>query len=78
MSAKERFEELGYKLDTQDEFGILYAKDILDKNTLGYVDSEMVYFDFEYRAIYFTNKDNVNIYELKAIKKQVEELGWEE
>ena len=76
MKAKEMFQNLGYKLDTQAEFGILYSKEILDKNTFGYVDSEMIYFDFEYTTIYFTNKDNVNFYLLKAINKQVEELGW--
>ena len=45
MSAKEMFEELGYNLDTAEEDSRLYCKDILDKNTFGYIDSEMIYFD---------------------------------
>ena len=39
-------------------------------------DSEMIYFDDEYFGIYFTNKDYVNIKELEAINKQIEELHW--
>lgn len=76
MTAKEMFEELGYNLDRAEEDSRLYCKDILDKNTLGYKDSEMIYFDDEYNGIYFTNKEHLNINELKAINKQIEELGW--
>ena len=76
MTAKEMFEELGYNLDTAEENSRLYCKDILDKSTFGYKDSEMIYFDDEYNEIYFTNKEHLNIDELKAINKQVEELGW--
>ena len=77
MTAKEMFEELGYNLDRAEEDSRLYCKDILDKNTLGYKDSEMIYFDDEYFGIYFTNKEYVNIKELRAINKQIEELRWE-
>lgn len=76
MEAKEMFEALGYNLDTAEENSRLYCKDILDKNTFGYKDSEMIYFDDEYNGIYFTNKEHLNIDELKAMNKQVEELGW--
>lgn len=76
MTAKEMFEKLGYTLDTAEEDSRLYCRDILDKNTLGYKDSEMIYFDDEYNGIYFTNKEHLNINELKAINKQIEELGW--
>lgn len=76
MSAKEMFEELGYKLDQAEENSRLYCRDILDKNTFGYKDSEMIYFDDEYCGIYFTNKEHVNIEELQAINKQIEELRW--
>ena len=76
MSAKEMFEELGYKLDQSEEDSRLYCGDILDENTFGYKDSEMIYFDDEYFGIYFTNKEYVNIKELRAINKQIEELHW--
>lgn len=76
MSASVMFEELGYKLDTAEENSRLYCKNILDKNTFGYIDSEMIYFDDEYNGIYFTNKEHLTINELKAINKQIEELGW--
>lgn len=76
MSARGMFEELGYKLDQSEEDSRLYCRDILDKNTFGYKDSEMIYFDDEYFGIYFTNKDYVNIKELRAINKQIEELHW--
>lgn len=76
MLAKEMFEELGYKLDQSEEDSRLYCRDILDENTFGYKDSEMIYFDDEYFGIYFTNKEYVNIKELRAINKQIEELGW--
>lgn len=75
-TAKEMFEKLGYKLDTQDEYSILYCKDILDKNTFGYIDSEMIYFEEEFNNIYFTNKDCLTMEELRAINKQCKELGW--
>ena len=76
MKAKEMFEELGYILDTAEEDSRLYCKDILDENTFGYKDSEMIYFDDEYWGIYLTNKEYINTKELKAINKQIEELGW--
>lgn len=76
MSAKEMFEELGYNLDTAEENSRLYCKDILDKKTFGYKDTEMIYFDDEYNGIYFTNKEHLNIEELKAITQQCKELGW--
>ena len=74
MSAKEMFEELGYELDTAEENARLYCRDILDKNTFGYIDSEMIYFDDEFNGIYFTNKEHLDMQELQAINKQVEEL----
>lgn len=76
MTAKEMFEALGYMLDTAEENSRLYCKDILDKNTFGYIDSEMIYFDEEYNNIYFTNKDCLTMQELKAINQQCKELGW--
>ena len=76
--ALEMFEKLGYKLDTIEENARLYCRDILDCKTFGYKDSEMIYFDDEFNGIYFTNKEHLDMEELQAINKQVEELGWNE
>lgn len=73
MSANELFKELGYKEEFPDDYDeITYSKDILDKKTFGYIDSEMITFG-EHR-IWFTNKIDFNLDELQAINKQVEEL----
>lgn len=75
MSAKEMFEKLGY-MKEEDDYSITYSKDILDKQTFGYVDSEMICFDDIYKSVYFTNKSHITLDELQTINKQVEELGW--
>lgn len=69
------FYELGYELDKLSEKP-LYCKDLLDKNLLGYIDSEMICFDDKYNAIYFTNKYILTMEELKAINMKCKELGW--
>jgi hypothetical protein len=75
MKAKEMFEQLGYMLDCNEEEGVItYSRDILDKKTFGYIDSKMITFD-NYN-VYFTNVDCITIEELKAINKQLYELGW--
>lgn len=74
-NADKLFYELGYELDKLSEKP-LYCKDILDKNSFGYIDSEMICFDDEYNAIYFTNKDSLTMQELKAIIMKCKELGW--
>lgn len=75
MSAKEMFEKLGYKEDFPDDYDeIVYARDILNKDTFAYIDSEMI--SFYENKIWFTNKSDFNLEELQAINKQVEELKW--
>ncbi len=75
MNAKEMFEKLGYKEDFPDDYDeIVYSKDILDKKTFGYIDSIIITFG-EHR-VWLTNKIDINLEELKAINKQIEELGW--
>jgi len=73
MSAKEMFEELGYKYDT-------YVKNIIFSKDFEYATVEL-YFDIETKNLIIqSNKDiafEFSINELKAINKQVEELGWE-
>ena len=75
MTAKEMFEELGFMLDQNEEEGVItYSRDILDKKTFGYIDSKMI--TFENGNVYFTNVGCINSLELKAINKQMKELGW--
>jgi hypothetical protein len=75
-SAKELFEWLGYKLDDETEGNtvMMYCHDILDKSTLGYVDSEVICFNYEEQSVEFTNMFSISLDELQAINKQVEEL----
>lgn len=64
-SAKEQFEELGYDM---------YAH----KHSIEYVDWEEdkhIWFYLIYKTIEIGEFD-INIKELQAINKQVEELGW--
>lgn len=78
MNAKEMFEDLGYYLDIEtNEEQIVYSKDILDKNTFCYLDSEIIIFEKDNEAIYFTNKDYLTKCEVEAIQQQISELGWE-
>lgn len=75
MTAKEMFEQLGYMLDCNEEEGVItYSRDILDKKTFGYIDSDMI--TFENGNVYFTNVSIIGSLELKAINKQMKELGW--
>ena len=79
MTAKEMFEELGYELKYQNEWDIKYVKEIkphqywkspitIDFRIHG--DNEVYKYDKEMKAGIISFK------ELKAINKQVEELGW--
>ena len=71
MSAKEMFEEYGFTLYDETDEILIYSTDY---------DSEMqeddhyIRFDKLCKCIY-SNKE-FNIYELKMINKQIEELGW--
>ena len=80
MSAKEMFEELGYELDERNPQEILYKMkwEISSTNWIG--------FDIKHKCFNcFITSDNpftpsksskVSLEELKAINKQIEELGW--
>lgn len=77
MSAKEMFEELGY-VYSKDEEGIYYLKYFIETNC--YMKIEFI---FELKDIFIYLENNAsNVYtsiclqELRAINKQVEELGW--
>lgn len=77
MTAKEMFEELGLYLDIEtNEQQVVYSKNILNKNTFGFVGANTITFDIEMESIYLDGVDDVSMLLLKAINKQVEELGW--
>lgn len=72
MTAKEMFEKLGRE-QTITEYDY-YKSDIdyLDKKTK----QTNIFFDLEDKKIGFINIYKITIQELKAINKQIEELGW--
>lgn len=76
MTTQELFKELGYSEQCSNDECIEYCKDILDKSTYGYIDSEIISFDFNEKKVYFTNKNDLTYEEVKCIKKQMIELGW--
>ena len=65
MTAKEMFEELGYELMYNVAFDIVYYNSRYDT---------YIYFIKPRKHIEFTNE--ITVEELRAINKQVEELGW--
>lgn len=82
MSAKEIFEELGYKLIEDSKSYLRYA-DYRDKDKK-YMGGEMIDFDKKNKRFRLTSKScqgNTHfkygtMQELKTINKQIEELGW--
>lgn len=83
MSAKEMFEKLGYFCDVSCD-GILYSKWVEENN----IDYE-IQIDFDKNPITFEKRKTKGVFnpsmptyitleELKAINKQIEELGWNE
>ena len=77
MKAKEMFELLGWYLDTEtNEEQIVYSKNILDRNTLGFIGANTITFDIEMESIYLDGVEDISMLLLQAINKQVEELHW--
>lgn len=84
MSAKEMFEELGYK---RDEF-INANSDYINKKFISYGKgkvhiaissfSEPISICKFKDSWFFSKALDITIQELKAINKQIEELGWNE
>ena len=70
MSAKEMFEELGFEY-SKNEFSIRYYKEFRD-----YDDSYTLDIDFRLIEEKLFSDFEIDIRLLKAINKQVEELGW--
>lgn len=84
MSAEEMFEELGYKLVKHETY-MFYYKDILNHEDEEDHENDMyitiaIEFSFKEKKVMKTYDDDYGEYitleELKAINKQVEELGW--
>lgn len=80
MSAKEMFEELGYNELIKHKSYMFYIKP-LKENPIYENDEVHFEFNFDNKTITKTYGDDNSVYEitleeLKAINKQVEELGW--
>ena len=71
MKAKEMFEELGFEYKKSD-FSISYYKEFRD------YDDETYILDIDFRLFEkkISNDFSIDMPLLKAINKQVEELGW--
>lgn len=79
MTAKEMFEELGWYLDIEtNNEQIVYSYNILDDGTFGFIGASTITFEIMSKSIYLDELECIHINLLKAINKQVEELGWEE
>jgi hypothetical protein len=70
MSAKEMFEELGYEQDTKNNVIYYFKKIHIPKSCIVY----SINFITDKKEIFISK--NIDMEELKAINKQVEELGW--
>ena len=81
MTAKEMFLELGYKLIKDCKFYLFYEK-ALKENAEYENDYLHISFEKQDKEVIKTYGDDnspeaITIQELKAINKQIEELGWE-
>ena len=73
MSAKEMFEELGYEqIIDKEMFKIIY-KSILKNTSIEFDEIIITIRVSQNEQVY---AQTLNVYELAAINKQVEELGW--
>ena len=80
MTAKEMFEELGYKVANDCEYYIFYKKPLIENPEY---EKDYLHISFKKldKAFIKTYGDDnspeiITMQELKAINKQVEELGW--
>lgn len=87
MSAKEMFEKLGYELNDysdiddiyiQDNYYAIYVYEIREHEQWRRTIKEIAFFPNIKKVSLnsYTGEDNWSVEELKAINKQVEELGW--
>ena len=80
MKAKEMFEELGFELETQPYYEkcIWYKTkdDYYNREIKFWLDSKIIYNDLVYGDFTMNGSCPINAKLLRAINKQVEELGW--
>ena len=62
------------KLETNKE-NLVYCKDILDKDTFGYIDSEMITFDLKKHNVYYYKIQDEMLTTI-AVYNKFKELGW--
>ena len=72
MKAKEMFEELGYEQEMKNNVIYYFKKIHIPKSDIVY----SINFIVEKKEIFISK--NIDMQELKAINKQIEELGWDE
>ena len=75
MTAKEMFEELGYIQSANDDYEIVYNYDFSDFDTYSYICFNKNDEKIEMENNIIVGSD-ITISVLKAINKQIEELGW--
>lgn len=74
MSAKEMFEELGYKLDINNEKELLYRKTCYGSIGEFYF---RIWFYKDFKTFEISKRSNeIDMPLFQAINKQIEELGW--
>ena len=75
MSAKEMFEQLGYKLMVEDQIWtkhrLLYTR---DRTAMYFLFATKTY--YKCTRTYDVESETITVDEHKAITKQLEELGW--
>jgi hypothetical protein len=71
MNAREMFEELGYLLETYNEYTIKYSKEEYNYTTFDFnLETKKIYSRFMSKA------HGITLDELKAVIQQAKELGW--
>lgn len=83
-NAKEMFEQLGYKLDEQEDY-LIYWKIAKEQQSNRYyrqneiqIEFNLTYKTIEKRELFNTDENSniITLRELQAINKQIEELSW--
>ena len=74
MTAKEMFEELGYKVE--DEKYVVIIKKNMNDWSVPELWEDIIFFVKLHKVVEFVDKITINAKTVKAINKQIEELGW--
>lgn len=69
-TAKEMFEDLGYKVTANNKYFLEYEK---EEETIGFFKNDKTFFKQNY-----IEAGDITMQELKAINKMVKELNWNE